>query len=82
MSAFETPRPFIPWAAALSVWWSFFWRAVVYGFLLGAVLGGAAGLMAGSPEQATSYGGLAGYLATFPASMLAMKQALTKHLGG
>jgi uncharacterized membrane protein YeaQ/YmgE (transglycosylase-associated protein family) len=59
------------------------WRASLYGVAAGAVLGLVAGIYAqasGHPEQGAIYGAIAGYLGTIPASMLAVKQALSKHL--
>ena len=73
----------IPWPTALSVWWSAAWRGALYGLLGGLLLGAIAGVMAavlGVPEKANLYGTIAGYIAAFPASMLGLKQALSKHL--
>ncbi|MDR7134049.1 hypothetical protein J2X06_002928 [Lysobacter niastensis] len=67
----------------LPVWWSFVWRATIYGFVFGVLLGAIGGVFAavrGVPEQAQMYGAALGYLGTIPASMLALKQALSKHL--
>jgi hypothetical protein len=36
--------------------------------------------MRGEPQKAALYGAIAGYIAAIPASMLALKQALGKHL--
>ena len=73
----------VRWPTALSVWWSAAWRSALYGllggFLLGAVAGAIAAVM-GVPEKANLYGTIAGYIAAFPASMLGLKQALSKHL--
>jgi nitrate reductase gamma subunit len=74
----------LDWGKALSVWWSFFWRATIYGVLLGAALGFLAGMYAalsGVPDKATVYGGIAGWVGAIPGSMLALKQAISKHLG-
>ena len=71
------------WGKALSVWWSFVWRGVIYGVLLGAALGFLAGMYAalsGVPDKATMYGAVAGWIGGIPASMLALKQAISKHL--
>ncbi len=70
----------LSWNGVLSVWWSFMWRAVIYGMLVGALLGSIAGLFAGTPERGAFFGAIVGYIGTIPASMLALKQALTKHL--
>lgn len=71
------------WKQAIPLWWSFFWRTLVYGllfgFVLGAFSGGIAGFL-GVPEKAAFYGGIAGWVATFPATMLALKQSVSRHL--
>ena len=73
----------ISWGKALSVWWSIAWRGTIYGALGGFVLGFIGGFMAAlmhAPEKAQFYGMIGGYIAAIPASMLAVKQAITKHL--
>ena len=72
----------LSWKQTMPVWWSFFWRALVYGILRGAALGFLAGLYAtflGVPDKGGLYGGTAGRFATIPASMLALKQSTSKH---
>ena len=67
----------------MPVWWSFVWRAAIYGALLGVVLGFCAGIYAGIsgvPERGALYGTIAGWIGTIPASMLAIKQSISKHL--
>ena len=73
----------LSWSNTLPAWWSFFWRAVLYGFLLGLVFGFFGGVLAaimGTPNKAASFGAVAGFIAGIPASMLAFKQALVRHL--
>jgi hypothetical protein len=70
----------IGWASSLKVWWSFSWRGALYGAPLGFVFGFVAGIIAGNTENAAFWGALAGWFAGIPASMLALKQALIKHL--
>jgi hypothetical protein len=73
----------VGWPKALAVWWSAAWRGALYGLIGGFVLGSIGGVIAGvmsSPEQAGTYGAVGGYLASIPASMLGLKQALSKHL--
>lgn len=73
----------IRWSKALSVWWSAAWRASLYGLLGGFIfgaIGGAIAAIMGVPEKGALYGSFGGYLAAIPASMLGLKQALSKHL--
>jgi hypothetical protein len=71
------------WRQSLQVWWSIFWRGGVFGigfgFLLGA-LGGLSAALSGVPQTAAQYGQVGGLIASIPASVLAVKQALGKHL--
>lgn len=69
------------WSETLPMWYSFFWRAALYGLLLGIVFGGIGGFAAvpGSTASAHMYGQAAGVLASIPASLIAMKQTLAKH---
>ena len=73
----------IKWTDSMAVWWSFAWRSTLYGFVAGAACGAIAGGIAGATghlDKAGQYGGLAGAIAGLGISMLAMKQALEKHL--
>jgi hypothetical protein len=73
----------LDWNKALSVWWSIFWRSFLYGALLGFVFGFIGGVIAAlmhHPENAAIYGMIGGYIASIPASMLAVKQGVEKHL--
>jgi len=73
----------ITWRKALSVWWSVAWRGVFYGTVAGFVLGCIGGVLAAvtrHPEKATLFGLIGGYVGSIPASMLGLKQALSKHL--
>ena len=73
----------VRWPRALAVWWSAAWRGALYalpgGFVF-AALGGFLAVITGAQEQAAIYGAIGGYLVSIPLSMLAMKQALSKHL--
>jgi hypothetical protein len=83
-TAASVAAPSLSWRRALVLWWSFFWRAFLYGVVLGMLLGGMAGFYAvvsGASEQAAVYGSIAGWVATLPASLLALKQAVSRHLG-
>ena len=73
----------ITWGQALPVWWSVVWRGFIYGLAGGFALGFIGGFIAaliGAPEKAALWGTIGGYIAGIPASMLAVKQAMSKHL--
>lgn len=73
----------ISWGKTLRVWWSAAWRGAIYGIVGGFVAGGIAGALAGATGHlplASFYGRIAGLAVSFPASMLALKQALNKNL--
>lgn len=74
----------LSWDTVLPVWWSFAWRAVLYGFLAGAVAGFSAGMVAGGlgeAARAAAWGQGAGLIAGWIASIPALKHALEKHTG-
>ena len=74
----------LKWNRLLPVWWSFFWRATIYGGVGGAILGALFGIIAGITghlDKASFVGNIGGYIATVPASMLALRQTLNVHLG-
>jgi hypothetical protein len=73
----------LDWNRLFPIWWSFFWRAAIYGLIGGFVLGAVFGAIAGATghlDKASLYGGVGGYIAGIPASMLALKQTLSLHL--
>ena len=73
----------ITWGKTVSVWWSAAWRGGLYGFVGGFILGfigGFAAALLHTPEKAALFGAIGGYIAAIPASMLGLKQALSKHL--
>jgi len=83
MSTLAGKQLLINWKKTIEVWWSFFWRTFIYVLLLGAFLGTFAGvfaLVSGAPDKGGLYGAVVGWIASIPASMFALKQALTKHI--
>ena len=75
----------ISWSESVPVWWSFFWRATIFGAIAGAILGGIGGVIVallGKPELAATVGGAAGYVAAIPISMYCMKYILNKSFKG
>ena len=74
----------LTWAETLPVWGSFFWRAIIWGVLFGAGGGfivGIATIVAGNPAAGPAWASIAGLIGWVPASMVAMKSTLEKHLG-
>ena len=73
----------LTWDLVLPIWWSFAWRAAIYGFLAGAVAGFFAGLAASGLGQAANgvaWAQGAGLVAGWVASVPALKHGLQKHL--
>ena len=73
----------IEWSESIKVWWSMAWRASLYAGGAGFVFGMIAGLVAsgtGHQDQAMTYATVGGYLAALLMPILAVKQALEKHL--
>lgn len=73
----------VSWQVAFFTWWSFAWRAMVYGAIVGAIAGflvGFFGAMVGyAGQNAASWGGIAGFVCSLPASVFALKQSLEKN---
>ena len=73
----------ISWEQALSIWWSIFGRGTLYGILTVFVLGFIGGVIAagtGNPDLTNTYGTVGGYIVSILATILALKQAISKHL--
>ena len=73
----------VHWPKTLAVWWSAAWRSALYGVVGGFVFGAVGGVIAGftgAADQAGIYGAIGGWLASIPASMLGLKQSLSRHL--
>jgi hypothetical protein len=73
------------WGNSIPVWWSFFWRATLFGALAGGVLGfvgGVAVSLLGKPELAPTVGAAAGYIAAIPVSIWSVKLILSKKFKG
>lgn len=71
----------VTWGNALLVWWSFVWRATVFGAVAGFVAGAALGVVAaltGHADSAELWGGIAGYIVALPISLWCMKIILSK----
>ncbi len=72
----------LTWDVVLPIWWSFAWRAALYGFLAGAAAGFLASIYAASVGQAAnalSWASGAGMVAGWIASIPALKHGLQKH---
>ncbi|NMH66253.1 hypothetical protein [Shewanella salipaludis] len=76
----------VNWSNATRVWWSFFWRATLFGAIGGAILGAIMGVIAvlvgGNPDDAAVAGGIAGYLVAIPVSIWCIKFILNKSFKG
>ena len=65
----------------LPIWWSVTWRTIVASSIAGFIAGfmvGFIGALLGYPELANHWGALAGFLASFPASLWAVRAAINK----
>ncbi|MCA2919882.1 MAG: hypothetical protein IM445_07285 [Microcystis sp. M015S1] len=75
----------ITFKRSLSVWWSFIWRATLFSFVSGAILGAVGGGivgMVGHPQLGGLVGGVLGWLVSIPVTMWAIYAALKrKHRG-
>ncbi|MEY4676627.1 MAG: hypothetical protein RLZZ470_1134 [Pseudomonadota bacterium] len=68
-------------ARLLSLWWSFTWRSMVWTFLFAVLiggLGGVVGYLLGQPGFVSTVAIPLAWLATFPASLWALRSALLK----
>lgn len=66
----------------LPIWWSFFWRSSLVGFLAGIVAGFVIGFVfqiTGYGHLARQWGSIAGLLVGIPVSLWALKATLEKH---
>ena len=75
----------VTWSNSIPVWWSFFWRATLFGAIGGGVLGFIAGIIVGvfgKPELGATVGAIAGYVVAVPVSMWCIKHILSKSFSG
>jgi hypothetical protein len=74
----------ISWADTSKFWWSFTWRATIYGAVFSFFLGFTLSIVLqalGYPDpDKQAFGSLVGFVGFLPASLLAMKQTLTARL--
>ena len=72
----------LSWDYVLPLWWAFFWRVSVIGFLVGLVLGAIGGFIVGhlgmSPRVGAVVGGILGWFGSVPVSILVFRYALGK----
>jgi len=65
----------------LVIWWSLVWRTLVFGIVVGAVLGFCGGFLvgfAGHPELGTAVGLILGWLGSIPLSIVLLRIVLMK----
>jgi len=75
----------VEWPEALSIWWSMIWRTVLAGFLVAFLVGYFVALAArdfGRPDLAEALGATFGWLASLPAGIWGIKEALAKKHNG
>jgi Na+/proline symporter len=75
----------ITWENILPVWWSFYWRATIFGLIAGAIVGALAGFVLGAmnkPELIPYAGGIAGFVVGLPISIICLKIAFEKDFNG
>lgn len=63
------------------MWWAFLWRAAVFGFLAGFVIGAIGGFImgfAGMPNAAVLVGKILGTIVYLPVSLLVLRHILGK----
>ncbi|MDG1463440.1 MAG: hypothetical protein P8R04_07670 [Gammaproteobacteria bacterium] len=71
----------VTWSNSIKVWWSFFWRATLFGGIAGALAGGIAGGILGAMgklELIESAASIIGYVVWVPISMWCVKTVLSK----
>ena len=67
------------WIAALSYWWSFFWRVCLYGAAVGFIAGLFVAIFLGRPMDHPEGFWLSWLVTLGPASIFALRQVLKKH---
>ena len=72
----------ISWSKVLPFWWAFFWRALLYGMILGGVGGFIATVVASglgqTQAEAILYTYVGGFIAHAIGSLVAIKQTIEK----
>jgi ABC-type dipeptide/oligopeptide/nickel transport system permease subunit len=72
----------VTWGHALKVWWSFFWRAVIFcavaGFVLGFIIGIIGGIAGADHQVITMLSGFAGVIISLPVAIWVVKIVLKK----
>jgi len=77
--------PEMTWLRVLLVWWSFFWRFILFSLIAGAALGIVGGLIVGvlgRPDLGRNVGSILGWMASIPVSVWAIRKALTRAYPG
>ena len=75
----------VTWRNSIPVWWSFFWRATLFGAIAGflfGLIGGVAVAIMGRPDLGDTVGLISGYVVGVPVSMWCIKQILGKSFNG
>jgi hypothetical protein len=76
----------VTWGYALRVWWSLFWRALLFslviGFVAGFLVGFFGGLAGMNPKAIPIFSGLAGMIGGIPIGIWVVKVVLQKRFSG
>jgi len=75
----------VTWDKALRIWWSYFWRVLVFSLLLVSILaivGAVIFFSLGMPEVGRKYGVIIAQLSTIPVSIWVFKKILRKRFNG
>jgi hypothetical protein len=74
----------VTWKRATIIWWSLFWRWVLFSVLAGFIAGFVLGLVLaafGKVEDAEVYGQIAGVIVGIPVGIWVVKKVLVKEFG-
>lgn len=72
----------ITYKETLSIWWAFFWKSLVFGILIGGLVGVILGfvvvMLSLDISYLMPYAGLLGYIISLPLSFYVLKKTLGK----
>lgn len=71
----------VTWSHTVPIWWSYFWRCILFSTLVGlisVIIGGVIVGAMGKPDMGGMVGGILGFLGSIPVSIYVMKVILNK----